>query len=85
MKRAGRRLFTYSLSYLFIIFLALLTDHWATIWGCAVTFPRSSRRAALARRRRRSIALGLALGAAALLFYVLTIVKMGPAIFDRAL
>jgi ferric-dicitrate binding protein FerR (iron transport regulator) len=37
------------------------------------------------RRRRRSVALALALGLAAVLFYVLTIVKMGPAIFDRAL
>jgi protoheme IX farnesyltransferase len=33
MRRAGRRLFTYSLSYLFIIFLALLTDHWMIMWG----------------------------------------------------
>lgn len=36
-------------------------------------------------RRRRSIALGLALALFALTFYVLTIVKMGPALFDRAL
>jgi protoheme IX farnesyltransferase len=27
MKKAGRSLFTYSLSYLFVIFLALITDH----------------------------------------------------------
>jgi hypothetical protein len=40
---------------------------------------------ALARRRRRSVALGLALGAIVLLFYVLTIVKLGPAVFDRPL
>jgi len=33
MKRAGRRLFTYSLSYLSIIFLALLTDHVARAIG----------------------------------------------------
>lgn len=33
-----------------------------------------------ASRRRRSIAIGLALAAAVLLFYVLTIVKMGPGI-----
>jgi ferric-dicitrate binding protein FerR (iron transport regulator) len=37
------------------------------------------------RRRRRSVALALALFAAVIIFYVLTIVKMGPAIFDRAL
>jgi hypothetical protein len=38
-----------------------------------------------ARRRKRSIAIGLALGALVIIFYVLTIVKMGPAVFDRAL
>ncbi len=38
-----------------------------------------------ARRRRNSIALGLILGAVVLLFYVLTIVKMGPAVFNRDL
>lgn len=37
------------------------------------------------RRRRRSIALGLVLGAIVLIFYVLTIVKLGPNIFDRVL
>ena len=36
-------------------------------------------------RRRRSIALGLALALFAITFYTLTIVKMGPALFDRAL
>ncbi|MCR6669827.1 hypothetical protein [Devosia ginsengisoli] len=36
-------------------------------------------------RRRRSIALGVALALFALTFYVLTIIKMGPALFDRAL
>jgi hypothetical protein len=36
-------------------------------------------------RRRRSIALALALGLFAVVFYTLTIVKMGPALFDRAL
>lgn len=39
----------------------------------------------IARRRRRSIALGLALGAIVLIFYVLTIVKLGPNVFDRVL
>ncbi len=38
-----------------------------------------------AARRRRSVALGLALAGFALIFYVLTIVKMGSGIFDRAL
>lgn len=36
-------------------------------------------------RRRRSIAIALALAAFAVLFYAITIVKMGPAIFDRPL
>lgn len=39
----------------------------------------------LARRRRRSVALGLVLGAIVLIFYVLTIVKLGPNVFDRVL
>jgi protoheme IX farnesyltransferase len=33
MKKAGRSLFTYSLSYLFVIFLALITDHVAGQMG----------------------------------------------------
>ena len=39
----------------------------------------------VSRRRRRSVALGLVLGAIVLIFYVLTIVKLGPNIFDRVL
>ena len=38
-----------------------------------------------ARRRKRSIALGLVLGGLVLIFYVLTIVKMGPGILNREL
>jgi hypothetical protein len=37
------------------------------------------------RRRRNSVALGLVLGALVLIFYALTIVKMGPAVFNRDL
>lgn len=40
---------------------------------------------AAARRRKRSIALGLVLGGLVLIFYVLTIVKLGPNVFDRPL
>ena len=36
-------------------------------------------------RRRRSVALAIALALFAITFYTLTIVKMGPALFDRAL
>lgn len=39
----------------------------------------------LARRKRRSVALALVLGALVIIFYVLTIVKMGPGIFERPL
>ncbi len=35
------------------------------------------------RRRARSIAIGLALGALVLLFYAVTIVKLGPGILRR--
>lgn len=41
--------------------------------------------ASKAARRRRSVVLGLALAGFALMFYVLTIVKMGSGVFDRAL
>lgn len=37
------------------------------------------------RRRRNSIALGLVLTALVVLFYVLTVAKMGPAILNRPL
>jgi protoheme IX farnesyltransferase len=33
MKKAGRALFAYSLSYLFVVFLALITDHIARQMG----------------------------------------------------
>ena len=36
------------------------------------------------RRRARSIAIALVLGALVLLFYVLTIVKLGPGVFPLA-
>jgi len=37
------------------------------------------------RRRARSIAIALALGALVLLFYVVTIVKLGPGVMQRPL
>ena len=39
----------------------------------------------LARQRKRSIAIALGLAAFVIMFYVLTIVKMGPDIFTRAI
>lgn len=38
-----------------------------------------------ARRRRRSVALGLVLFALVVIFYVLTIIKLGPNVFQREL
>jgi len=35
------------------------------------------------RQRRNSIALGLVLGALVVLFYVLTLVKLGPGVFTQ--
>jgi hypothetical protein len=37
------------------------------------------------RRRARSVAIALTLGALVVLFYVVTIVKLGPAVFNRPL
>ncbi len=39
----------------------------------------------LKTRRRRSLALALVLAGMVVLFYILTIVKMGPAVLDRVL
>ena len=36
----------------------------------------------LRNRRRRNLAIGLAVGFMALLFYVITIVKIGPGVFQ---
>lgn len=41
--------------------------------------------AELKTRRRRSMTLALVLVCVVVLFYVLTIVKMGPGVFDRVL
>jgi hypothetical protein len=40
---------------------------------------------ALRRRRRRSVALGVALAALVVLFYAITVVKLGPGILNRPL
>ena len=49
----------------------------------AVTVPPRLSEAELKRRRARSIAIGLALGFLALLFYVVTIAKLGPQVLVR--
>ena len=46
-----------------------------------VPVPLSAEERDRRRRRRNSVAIGLVLGFLVLLFYVLTIVKMGPAVF----
>jgi predicted nucleic acid-binding Zn ribbon protein len=35
------------------------------------------------RQRKRSLAIGLVLAALVVLFYVITLVKMGPGVFNR--
>ena len=47
--------------------------------------PTQLTEAELKARRRRSIALGLVLAGIVVLFYILTIVKMGPGVLDRPL
>lgn len=37
------------------------------------------------KRRNRSVALGLCIGGLVVLFYAITVVKMGPAILSRAM
>ena len=37
------------------------------------------------RQRGRSIAIGLAVGGLVILFYVITLVKLGPGVLNRAL
>jgi len=37
------------------------------------------------KRRSRSIAIALALAALVVLFYVVTVIKLGPGVMDRAL
>ena len=47
--------------------------------------PPPLREADLRRRRSRSIAIAIALGCMVLLFYVVTIAKLGPQVLNRAL
>lgn len=46
---------------------------------------QTSDEALKASRRKRSIALAIALGVVVVIFYALTVVKLGPAVFDRGL
>lgn len=50
-----------------------------------IVYPPEIEAARAKVRRRRSLALGAALALFAITFYVLTIIKMGPALFERAI
>ena len=51
--------------------------------SAVVPTPTRFTEAELKRRRARSLAIGLALGFLALLFYVVTIAKLGPQVLVR--
>lgn len=51
----------------------------------AVVNPSPDNQEIAARRRKRAIVLGLALAAFVVLVYLLTLAKLGPAVFDRPL
>ena len=48
-------------------------------------FPKSSSEERAKRRRSRSLAIALVLAALVVLFYVVTLVKFGPAVMNRPL
>ncbi len=50
-----------------------------------VTAPGNDQDELAKRRRKRSVALALVLGALVLIVYALTIVKLGPNVLDRPL
>lgn len=50
-----------------------------------VTSPKPELSPQAARRRRRSLALGIVLAAVVVIFYALTIAKLGPGVLDRPL
>ena len=90
----ARRLFTFSLLYLFLLFAMILAERGLGWAGPArmseavlemsedgIRLTEAQRR----RRRARSIAIALALGGLVLLFYLVTIVKLGPGVIDRPL
>ena len=88
---AARKLFAFSLLYVFVLFAALLVDHRAGAVRTAAMSDRSDdNRIVLTeeqkrRRRARSIAIALSLGVFVVLFYAVTVVKLGPAVLIRPL
>jgi hypothetical protein len=60
--------------------MSLIVDHEPFIRQDVALTPSQQK-----SRRARNIAIGLALGLFALLFYVVTIVKLGPGVLNRAL
>ena len=86
---AARRLFTYSIFYLFALFAALLLEHAAGM-GLMSDIGAARRASSLTeeqkrRRRMRSLAIGWGLGALAVLFFLVTLVRLGANVASRAL
>ena len=98
--RAGsaQQLFGFSILYLFLLFATLLAEHglgfFRPVLGCMADEPIRHGRPATPRPRRprsRSAAasarsrIALTLGGLVLLFYVVTIAKLGPRVLNRPL
>ena len=94
--RLAKRLFTFSILYLFVLFAALLAERGVG----RPARPCVRMRLAMAekpepgivltdaqkrQRRNRSIAIALTLGALVLLIYAVTVVKLGPGVLNRPL
>ena len=87
--RAAKRLFGFSILYLFGLFAALLLERglagWSTERGGPGLVADDEQQEWERRRRMRSIAIALALAALVVLFYVATIVRLGGNVLNRPL
>jgi protoheme IX farnesyltransferase len=96
--RAAKKLFGFSIVYLFLLFAVLLIDDRLGAPGRILVSERrdvamdDDREDGIIlteeqkrRRRHRSIAIALVLGALVALFYIVTIVKLGPGVVHRPL
>ena len=88
---AARRLFGFSILYLFLLFAVLLVEHLArrgsfevATVALVMNSDADEERQRLKRQRMRSLAIALALGALVALFYVATIVRMGGNVLNQA-
>ena len=88
---AARKLFAFSLLYVFLLFAALLADYELDPPRvAAMNAPYDENRIVLTeeqvrRRRGRSIAIALSLVLFVVLVYAVTVVKLGPAVLVRPL